>query len=90
MYGPEYLDWKSECAAAEAIDDFLAAMEPEDRKWALAVLRKRHTVYRDGPSLGALARQNLLSGPNALQQAALRQSTNYSPVAGLFGNIFGL
>lgn len=50
MYGPEYLDWKSECAAEVAIDAFLAAMEPEDRKWALAVLRKRHVTYRDGPA----------------------------------------
>lgn len=56
MYGAEYLDWVAEEKAAHAIDGFLAAMEPEDRKWALAVLRKRHVTYRDGSPL-----QNLVA-----------------------------
>ena len=92
MYGCEYLDWRDETAAEQAIDAFLAAMPAEERKWVLAVLRKRHVTYRDNP-LDLLSRGNFgsrtpcLSGLALQQQlAAQRQSGNR---VGLLGGIFG-
>lgn len=91
MFGREYLDYKSECAAERVIDAFLAAMEPGDRKWALAVLRKRHVTYRDSP----LAQLGRFSPSDSLQTAMANQrnqcsQSRYSSVGGVFGNILGL
>ncbi len=90
MFGQDYLDWKSECAAAKAIDAFLEAMPADDRKWALAVLRKRHVTYRDNP-LNQLGQG--LSGQLAIQNEAWRRQQcgrpNFGPTGSILSNIFG-
>ena len=70
MYGPEYLDWRDKTAVADRIDEFLAGLGQEDRVWAMAVLRERHTVYKDNP-FTALQRSALSEASTRVQQNAL-------------------
>lgn len=94
MYGREYLDWRDRERVAGLIDGFLAGLEPEDRVWALSVLRERHTVYKDGSdprNQFALLAQSMLPSQSALQRQAQHPnighigSTGNSILSGLFG-----
>lgn len=84
MFGREYLDWCDETRAANAIDAFLAEMPAEDRKWALAVLRKRHVTYRDRPQFSPPTPPSLLS-QLALQGRSANQHQNSCGHVGLLG-----
>ena len=60
MYGKQYLGWRDKAEAAALLDRWMDALPPETRVWVLAVMRDRHTVYKDSPFA-------------ALQQGSLQQ-----------------
>ena len=86
MFGSEYLDWCAEVRAGEAIEAFLAGMEPEDRKWVLSVLRKRHVTYRDRPQLVG---SPLNLSTFQFQQQLANQRQNVCGHIGLLGGTLG-
>lgn len=91
MFGREYLDWESEAKAAAEIDRFLADMEPEDRVWALAVLRKRFEVrveYRDNSRILQDYASNALARQNAQARLTCGQQHYRPAFGGAFGGLF--
>lgn len=58
MYGKEHLEWCEKQAVAAKIDQFLADLPEHERVYALAILRERHTVYKEGSGLSSLLAQN--------------------------------
>lgn len=93
MYGKEHLEWTEEQAVAEKIDTFLASLSNEDRVYAMAILRKRHTVYKDNPlsRLGAGVGATPFSPPTArdLQRNASLLNPNVCVGGSVVADIFG-
>ena len=89
MYGREYLDWHDKTRVAGEIDTFLADMDPEDRKWALAVLRERHTVYRDNPLSPGRPLMSLLQQQIEMLEMQ-RLAARPAGILGAVGNVFGV
>ena len=86
MYSREYLESCEKQAVTVKIDAFLAGLTEYDRVYALAVLRERHTVYKDSSSRALSQGEHFL--PQFQQQLMNRQRALDSSLGNVLSRVF--